>query len=102
VNVFDGGPRTRVSCQLTGRTSAGLHVSHEFPLNHETMTDVTVSEIYTRYRSQVKSWVEPAICSHLWRAKLPGLQTGSYTARIEVTDEYRRKLIASLMLDVAT
>jgi hypothetical protein len=101
-NVFDGGPRTRVSCQLTGRTRAGLHVSHEFPLHHEPMTDVTVAEIYTRHRSQVKSWVEPAICSHLWRAKLPPLQLGTYVARISIADEYGRGFNSSLMLDVAT
>ncbi len=100
-NVFDGGPRTSVTCRLTGRTRDVLHVSHRLALQRERLSDVTVSEIYTRHRSQMKPWVEPAVCSHLWRAKLPALQPGTYAARVEVVDEYSRILTASLMLDVA-
>jgi 3',5'-cyclic AMP phosphodiesterase CpdA len=99
VNVFDGGPRTKVTCRISGTAHNGTVVAATFTLSREAIADVAVEDIYTRHRDQIKPWVEPAISSHLWRARLPMLAVGTYNATVEVLDEYGRKHTSSLVFE---
>ncbi len=100
VNVFDGGPRTKVSGQIFGRTSAGNQFQQVLGLSRTTMPDVAVDEFYLRHRSQLKPWVESAPSSHIWRAALPPLPAGTYVVHIDGCDAYGRAVRSNVMLEV--
>jgi C terminal of Calcineurin-like phosphoesterase/N terminal of Calcineurin-like phosphoesterase/Calcineurin-like phosphoesterase len=100
VNVFDGGPRTKVTCEIVGTAKGALPQSQGLTLTREALFDVAVAETYTQHRAVVKPWIQASVSSHLWRSKLPVLQAGTYVAAINVVDEYSRVHHASLMFEV--
>ncbi len=98
VNVFDGGPRTTVTVRLSGKGSA-----HEAVLEKVSHVDPAVVAIYNRHRSELKSWVEPASCSHLWRGQLPKIEIpGSYVLQVQCRNENDLVHTGHLVLDVPT
>jgi hypothetical protein len=94
VNVFDGGPRTRVACEAAGRSPPP-------PMQRREMPDPLVAELFARQPQLQKPWVKPVAASHIWTAPLPpDLPPGVHRLTIRATDEYGRDLAATLMLEV--
>lgn len=96
VDVFDGGPRTRVSIAIDGVTSGAI------ALQKTAMEDPHIVDHYARHKALCKPWVAPALSSHIWAAPLPsGLGSGPINAVIKVETEYghvhevRQTLVAS-------
>jgi hypothetical protein len=95
VNVFDGGPRTKVTCQIAGGTPP-------MPMARTTMADPFVAELFARTGELQRPWVKAAPASHVWRAPLfPGLQPGAHRLIVRAVDEYGREIVANSMLEVA-
>lgn len=93
VNVFDGGPRTLVSCRIGG--------SEPFVLERSYRPDPFVAQVFSRNAATKKSWVEAIPSTHLWAAHLPAdLPVGTHRADIRVTDEYGREHRDSLVVEV--
>ncbi len=93
VNVFDGGPRTKVSFAL----GAGTPVT----MTRVARPDPFVKQVYGRHPETIKRWVVPQISSHLWVASLPaGVRAGTYALRVSATDEYGRPLTEAMVLEV--
>jgi len=96
VNVFDGGPSTRVAFEISGRGSPPI------PLQRTGTADPYIVEMFARNGSTQKPWARPVPSAHLWRAPLPlDLSPGAHHLSIRATDEYGRQLTAHLMLEVA-
>lgn len=93
VNVFDGGPRTRVSYRI-GSGPAVAMVRTRRP-------DPFVNEVYLRYPEAKKPWVKAEPSSHIWVARLDGdIPAGSHRVTVDVEDEYGRPLSSGLVLEV--
>jgi hypothetical protein len=93
VNVFDGGPRTRVMYQIGERQAVGME--------RERRPDPFVREVFARNQATKKSWVKAEPCSHLWVARLPAdLEAGTHCIRVRVTDEYGREHHDHLVLEI--
>ncbi|MGU3538551.1 calcineurin-like phosphoesterase C-terminal domain-containing protein [Methylobacterium sp. A54F] len=94
VNVFDGGPRTRLRYRLDGGAPADL-VRTRRP-------DPFVAELFTRYPETTKSWVRAEPSSHVFTARLPAgaARPGAHRITVEGTDEYGRPIRGSLVLEV--
>jgi hypothetical protein len=96
VDVFDGGPRTRVSMEIGGVTTGAV------ALQNTVMEDPHIVEHYARHKALCKPWVAPALSSHIWTAPLPaGLSSSPFNVVIRVESEYghvhveRQTLVAS-------
>ncbi|HEY7548198.1 MAG TPA: calcineurin-like phosphoesterase C-terminal domain-containing protein [Hyphomicrobiaceae bacterium] len=93
-NVFDGGPRTRVTLEVAGRPErvAMAPASAPDPLMRELFAGPTPR----------KSWVAATPCAHLWQAALPaGLAAGAHVLHVRARDEYGREHTAIAVLEVA-
>ena len=96
VNVFDGGPRTKVTCAIGGRHPVQLE------LERMSATDPFITDLFKRTAAEQKSWVRPVRSSHLWTAPLwPELAPGAHRVSVRVTDEYGRRHSAHMMLEVS-
>jgi hypothetical protein len=94
VNVFDGGPRTRLACEIAGRLPPS-------PMQRREMPDPLVAELFARQPRLQKPWVKPVAASHIWTAPLPaGLPPGVHRLNVRATDEYGCDLAATLILEV--
>ena len=91
-NVFDGGPRTRVTLSV-GATDPVAMTRHLGP-------DPFVQEVYARNEATKKSWVQAVPSSHLWAARLPALEPGTYPVLVEAVNEYGRKVATRLALEI--
>ena len=93
VNVFDGGPRSKVEVSVGGRP-------YQVLTKVERM-DPFVVEVYDRNRETRKPWVEAAKSSHLWQGGLPAdLGAGTHRVAVRATDEYGRLHATSMVLEV--
>ncbi|SFV08106.1 Calcineurin-like phosphoesterase [Methylobacterium sp. 174MFSha1.1] len=93
VNLFDGGPRSRVSF----RVGDGPPVA----MTRTRRPDPFVAALYARNAATKKSWVKAEPCSHLWVARLPrDLKPGTHRLTVEATDEYGRPHRDALVLEV--
>jgi hypothetical protein len=93
VNVFDGGPRSKVEVSIGGRSPQVLAKVERL--------DPFVVEVYARNRASKKSWVEAGKSSHLWQGGLPAdLAAGTHRVAVRATDEYGRLRVASMVLEV--
>ncbi len=83
VDVFDGGPRTRVTCEVEGQS--GLC----FELSRSRIPDPYIVHSFANNREHLKPWVEASVSSHIWTAPIPGaLLSGSHSCSIRVVTEY--------------
>ena len=94
VNLFDGGPRSKVSMTV-GR--AGPPVS----LAKVERRDPFVDEVYERNLATRKPWVKSGQSSHIWQATLPAaLSAGTHRITVDATDEYGRAHTGWMVLEV--
>lgn len=82
VNVFDGGPRTRVYMDIG---------SERHTLRRASAIDPYTASLFSEAGDSIKYWVQPEACSHLWTldtgGRLPVDLTG---ARLSIHDEFGR------------
>ena len=83
VNLFDGGPRSRVAFSVGGGPAIEMRRSYEI--------DPSANELFLRHADVVKPWVKAEPSSHLWTGDLPDdLAPGTYTLTVRATDEFGR------------
>ncbi|KMO32932.1 Cna protein B-type domain containing protein [Methylobacterium tarhaniae] len=93
VNLFDGGPRSRVSFRI----GDGPLV----PMVRTRRPDPFVAAIYARNAATKKSWVKAEPSTHLWVARLPrDLKAGTHRLTVEAADEYGRPHRDALVLEL--
>jgi len=93
VNVFDGGPRTKVVYRV------GRH--EPVAMTREMRPDPFVEEVFARHEATKKPWVKAAPSSHVWVARLPAdLDAGTHCIQVTVIDEYGREHRDHLVLEV--
>lgn len=93
VNVFDGGPHTRVEYRLGERQPVRMA--------RERRPAPFVKEVFACNQATKKPWVKAELCSHLWVARLPAdLEAGTHCIRVRVMDEYGREHHDHLVLEV--
>lgn len=94
-DVFDGGPRTTVTCEIEG---SGLP---PVAMQRRTIADPFVVETFAKHHALHKPWVEPAPSSHVWTAPLAAeLAPGAYRLAVRATDEYGREHVSHMVLEV--
>ena len=95
VNVFDGGPVTRVHYSIAG-------VTNELrPMQRVASPDPHVARVFADHRDLQKPWMRALASSHIWRAPLPsGLRPGAYCASVQADDEYGRPLRTHVLFEV--
>jgi len=94
VNLFDGGPRSKVEVSVGGSPFRQLTKVERL--------DPFVVEVYERNRDSKKAWVEAGKSSHIWQGTLPAdLAPGTHRVVVKATDEYGRDLTNSMVLEVA-
>ena len=93
VNVFDGGPRTKVAYRIGNRAPVTM--------TPERRPDPFVEEVFARNEATKKPWVKADPSSHIWVARLPAdLDAGTHCIAVDVTDEYGRAQRDHLVLEV--
>ena len=81
VNLFDGGPRSKVRLQVDDGEWANMR--------RVTTFDPSYLEWAERHAAVIKPWVAPAPSTHLWIADLPDdLGPGTHLVSIAATDEF--------------
>ncbi len=96
VNVFDGGPKSKVTCEIEGRSAARI------VMQRTAATDPFFADLCKRHASLQKPWVQPVPSSHLWTAPLcANLAPGAHRLTLRAIDEYGRELTAHMMLEVS-
>lgn len=94
VNLFDGGPYSRVEFRIGTHAPVSMRRVHR--------TDRYVKDLYRRHKATKKRWVHPALCSHLWAAELPAdLGPGVHTIRVEAVDEYGQRHKAHKVIEIS-
>ncbi len=92
VNLFDGGPRSKVGVSLAGGTPREMQKVERL--------DPFV-EVYTRNATTKKPWVQAGRSSHIWQTTLPAnLEPGTHRVTVRATDEYGRTHTAAMVLEV--
>jgi C terminal of Calcineurin-like phosphoesterase len=95
VNVFDGGPGTRVRYGISGITREPR------PLQRVACPDPHVARVFAEHAELQKPWMRALSSSHIWRARLPSdLRPGAYCAAVEAENEYGHKLSTHLVFEV--
>jgi hypothetical protein len=93
VNVFDGGPRSKVEVSVGGRPYRTL--------TRVERLDPFVLEVYARNQASKKPWVQAGRSSHIWQGGLPAdLGAGTHRVAVRATDEYGRMHATSMVLEV--
>lgn len=93
VNVFDGGPNTRVSFSVNGGPPNAMTRVDEL--------DLAANELFVRFADVRKPWVEAVTASHIWRADLPpGTPPGTHTVTVTATDEFGQAHTGHAILEV--
>ena len=83
VDVFDGGPKTRVLCrsEILGDSPVALE--------RTAIADPYIVQSYARDKALNKPWVAPAPSSHIWTMPLPsGFIGDALDITVEVTTEF--------------
>ena len=93
VNLFDGGPRSRVSFQIDD----GL--VHE--MRRRPIFDPSTRDLYARNEATIKPWVNAVRSTHMFVADLPDdLTPGTYTLTVRATDEFGRGHHAHKIIEI--
>ncbi len=94
VDLFDGGPRTRVTCAVAGHEPIEMH--------RTPLMDPHVVATFAAHPGAWKSWVAPAVSSHIWTATLPErLGPGRHTVLVRAIGEYGREHTVESTIEVA-
>ena len=94
VNLFDGGPRSRVWFQVGG----GEFVEME----RRVLADPNIVESFARNQDVMKPWVKSAPSSHVWVARMPGdLEPGTHTLTVKAQDEFGRSHHAHRVVEIS-
>ena len=93
VNLFDGGPKSRVEYQVN---------DGEFlPLTRNIRPDPFMLEQYNRHADIKKSWVEANPSSHVFEADLDdSIGIGTHTVTVRAVDEFGRTHHGHTILEV--
>ena len=95
VDVFDGGPKTRVSC------SSAVFGASPVTLTRTTIEDPHIVETFAQHKALNKPWVAPAPSSHIWTLPLPGgLSDATLDVTLHVTGEFGDHYEVAMTLDV--
>ena len=93
VNVFDGGPKTRVAAEIGGRPLVAMQRAG--------VADPFIVDMFARQGAHRKPWVEPVRSSHVWTGRLPaGLAPGAHRVTVRASDEYGREHVAHSVIEV--
>ncbi len=93
VNLFDGGPRSRVFFQVGDGPVVDMQ--------QRAMPDPWVNELFQRNPDTVKPWVKAVASSHVWEADLPDdLGPGTWTLTVTAQDEFGRVHHAHRILEI--
>ena len=96
VNVFDGGPKTTVSCEVAGRDLGVV------AMQRVAAPDPLMVRLFVEHAPACKSWVQAVESTHIWKAPVPsGLRPGTYRVTARARDEYGRPHTAHTVLEVA-
>lgn len=82
VDVFDGGPRTTVSCRLPGKPATSLE------LERQAMTDPLSVAMFADHAHLCKPWVTASLSSHIWSGELTGDMIAAEELELTICDEY--------------
>jgi hypothetical protein len=94
-NVFDGGPYTKVTCEIAGQTVPT-------PMKRTTMADPFVADLFARTPELQRPWIKAVSVSHIWKAPLfPSLEPGAHRLIVRAVDEYGQEISTNVMLEVA-
>ena len=92
-NVFDGGPKTKVTVRIGARAPVEMKPS--------AIPDPFVTDLYARNEATKKPWIKAEGSSHIWVAHLPhDLEPGAHRVVVEATTEYGDVVSARLALEV--
>ncbi len=92
-NVFDGGPKTKVTMRVGGREPVEMKLTP--------MPDPFVEDLYARNEATKKPWIKAEVSSHIWSARLPhDLSAGVHRVTIEAINEYGDPLSGRMALEV--
>jgi hypothetical protein len=95
VNVFDGGPQTKVELRVGGAAPVVMA--------RESRPDPLVQELFARHEATKKPWVKADASSHIWTVRLsPKLEPGTHTLAILVRDEYGRSYTEHAVIEVTS
>jgi hypothetical protein len=93
VNLFDGGPQSRVEFAVGGQPFR--------PMSRVARADPSVNELFVRFPEAKKSWVKASPSSHIFTADLPDdLQPGVHTVTVRATDEFGRVFHGHRILEI--
>jgi len=93
VNLFDGGPNSKVFFSVAGRQEIEMQLSLRI--------DPMIDEMWKRNPDSKKSFVNAAVSSHLFEADLPDdLGAGTYTLSVRAVDEFGRTHHAHSILEI--
>jgi hypothetical protein len=80
IDVFDGGPRTRITCEPGGS-------SGPVELSRAAIADPHIVASYAEHKNLLKPWVTPARSSHIWEAEVPHA-AGHLGYVVRISNEY--------------
>ena len=92
VNVFDGGPKTRLRMSVDGGPPVAMTAVRR--------PDPFVAALFARNASTIKPWVKAAPSSHIWTAHLPALPPGTYKVAVTGENEYGLPVSGTSLLEV--
>ena len=95
VDVFDGGPNTRVHLAIDGLRAHGIE------LQRAMIPDPYIVEAYADPTLPRPSWLKPCPSSHMWVATLPdALAPGQHVLTVRVTGEFGREHLSHTNLTI--
>jgi hypothetical protein len=95
VNVFDGGPRTTVSCEVLASGAGAMEMQRVAAL------DPLMVRLFAEHESACKSWVQAVESTHIWKAPVPGgLGPGTHRVTVRARDQYGRLETGHALLEV--
>ena len=93
VNVFDGGPRTRVEACVAGCSPSAMA--------RAVQPDPLTRDLFLRAGATKKPWVQAEPSSHIWQADLPSdLRAGSHRLNVYVRNEYGAPYHGALIFEI--
>jgi hypothetical protein len=94
VNLFDGGPRSKVWFSIDGGPAAAM--------TRSARVDALVGKLSLRIRDRNVFWTPLRDSTHIWAAPLPrGLAPGVHRITIRAVDEYGQEHESAKLIEIA-